>query len=54
MLFDPHLTYRGSGDAFFMTMALVRILPSERKPNAVREQPATLSASGAPLQEVPA
>ena len=34
MLFDPHLTYRGSGDALFMTLALVRILPGERTPAA--------------------
>jgi murein biosynthesis integral membrane protein MurJ len=54
MLFDPHLTYRGSGDAFFMTMALVRILPSGRKPDAVQNQPTALDASGPRLQEVSA
>lgn len=53
MLFDPHLTYRGSGDAFFMILALVRILPAARKPDAVREQPITLAASSSRLQEVP-
>jgi hypothetical protein len=29
MIFDPHLTYRGSGDAFFLILGLVRMLPGK-------------------------
>jgi hypothetical protein len=36
-----------------MILALVRILPAARKPDAVREQPITLAASSSRLQEVP-
>jgi murein biosynthesis integral membrane protein MurJ len=37
MIFDPHLTYRGSGDAFFLILALLRILPS-RQPDAAPDR----------------
>jgi murein biosynthesis integral membrane protein MurJ len=51
MLFDPHLTYRGSGDALFMTLALVRILPGGRTPKATGKRPTARAASGTGLQE---
>jgi len=40
MIFDPHLTYRGAGDAVFLILALVRVLPS---------RPARADDSGTPV-----
>lgn len=40
MLFDPHLTYRGSGDTIFMLLALVRRLPGRRQARPADRGPA--------------
>jgi hypothetical protein len=52
MILDPHLTYRASGDAIFLVLALVRSLPA-RSAQARREsQPAAITVRQ--LEEVPA
>lgn len=49
MIFDPHLTFRGSGDALFLALGLFRILPrGDRPPAPAADTPA---ASARPRHE---
>jgi putative peptidoglycan lipid II flippase len=54
MVLDPHLTYRGSGDALFLTLALVRRLPGERTQTTSGDQAASAARTAPALAEVPA
>jgi hypothetical protein len=54
MLFDPHLTYRGSGDMFFLLLALVRVLPGRGEPAETGSKAAAASAVTRQPRAVPA
>ena len=53
MIFDPHLTYRGSGDLIFMLLALVRILPGRHTSAEGDTEPGAAVAGARWPQEVP-
>jgi hypothetical protein len=53
MVFDPHLTYRGSGDSLFLILGLVRKLPGRPTSAGTRDQPVATALSRTPNRRVP-
>ena len=53
MVFDPHLTYRGSGDSLFLILGLVRKLPGRPTSAGTENQPVATALSRTPNRRVP-